>query len=164
MIQFQGIPRQTAEGQTDPISQDPSATAEGPTSTTAVDWHLKFKDIRYNVSLTKNYCIIVSMQKISSILKLIFKIQQISGSSEVSGNAHFSPDLPKIIDITFLNVQQYAKKLVCSIYSFWRPDWPHPFLIMPTKKIFDQLLIDVNLYQHAKNEAISKISSGDMVD
>ena len=32
-----------------------------------------------------------------------------------------------------------------------RLDWPHPFLTMPTKKIFDQLLIFVNLYQHAKN-------------
>ena len=45
------------------------ATAGGPTSTTAVDWHLKIKDI-----LTKNYCITVSMQKISSIHKLIFKL------------------------------------------------------------------------------------------
>ena len=32
-----------------------------------------------------------------------------------------------------------------------RLDWPHPFLTMPTKKIFDQLLIFVNRYQHAKN-------------
>ena len=26
-----------------------------PTSTTAVDWHLKVKDIEYNVDLTQNY-------------------------------------------------------------------------------------------------------------
>ena len=52
-----------------------SATIEGPTSTTAVDWHLKVKDIEHNVSLTKNYCITVSMQKISSIHQLILTIQ-----------------------------------------------------------------------------------------
>ena len=31
-------------------------------------------------------------------------------------------------------------------------------------KIFDQILIYVNLYQHAKNQAILLICSGDMVD
>ena len=31
-------------------------------------------------------------------------------------------------------------------------------------KICDQLLIHVNLYQHAKNHAISLICSGDMTD
>ena len=40
-------------------------TARGPTSTTAADWHLKLKDIGYNVSLSKNYCFTVSMQIIS---------------------------------------------------------------------------------------------------
>ena len=50
------------------------ATAGGPTNTTAEDWHLKIKDIGYDVGLTKNCCITVSMKKISSIHKLIFKI------------------------------------------------------------------------------------------
>ena len=40
-------------------------TARGRTSTTAVDWYFKAKVIEYNVSLTKNYCLTVSMQKIS---------------------------------------------------------------------------------------------------
>ena len=35
------------------------ATARGLTSTTAV----KFKDTEYDVGLTKNYCLTVSMQK-----------------------------------------------------------------------------------------------------
>ena len=35
---------------------------------------------------------------------------------------------------------------------------------MLTPKCFEQLLICVNLYQHAKNQAISLICSGDMVD
>ena len=47
---------------------------KGPTSTTAVDWHLKVKDIKYDISLTTNYYNTVSMQKISSIHKLILTI------------------------------------------------------------------------------------------
>ena len=35
---------------------------------------------------------------------------------------------------------------------------------MLTQKYFHQLLIYVNLYQHAKNPAISFIYSGDIVD
>ena len=50
------------------------ATARGLTSKTVVNWHLKVKYIEYNVGLTKNYCIVVSMQKISSIHKLIQQI------------------------------------------------------------------------------------------
>ena len=62
------------------------ATVRGLTSKTAVNWHLKVKDIEYNVGLTKNYCITVSMRKISSIHKLI---QQILGSHELNGHAQF---------------------------------------------------------------------------
>ena len=50
------------------------ATATGLTNKTAVNWHLKVKHIEYNVGLTKGYCITVSMQKISSIHKLIQQI------------------------------------------------------------------------------------------
>ena len=57
------------------------ATAMGLTSKTAVNCHLKFKDIEYNVGLTKSYCITVVMQKISFIHKLI---QQILGSRELN--------------------------------------------------------------------------------
>ena len=49
------------------------STARGPTSSTALDWHLKSKDTEYNIHLIKNYCIKVSMQKICSIHKLILK-------------------------------------------------------------------------------------------
>ena len=65
------------------------ATAGGLISTSAVDWHLKVKDIEYDVCLTKNYCITVSMQKISSIDTLILKIQQILGSCKINGHVHF---------------------------------------------------------------------------
>ena len=62
------------------------ATARGLASKNVVNWHLKVKDIEYNVGLTKNYFIKVSMQKIGSIHKLI---QQILGSHELNDLAHF---------------------------------------------------------------------------
>ena len=59
-----------------------TATARGLASKTAINWHLKVKNIEYNVGLTNNYCITVSMQKVSSIHKLI---QQILGPHELNG-------------------------------------------------------------------------------
>ena len=61
------------------------ATARGLTSTTAGDWHLNANNKKCNVGLIKNYCITVSMQKISSIHKLI---QQILGYHELNDHAH----------------------------------------------------------------------------
>ena len=56
--------------------------------TTAKDpLHLKIKE--QHISLTKNYCITFSIQKISSIHKFILKIQQILGSHELKGHCHF---------------------------------------------------------------------------
>ena len=60
------------------------ATARGLTSKTAVNWYSKVKHTEHNVGLAKNYFIIISMQKISSIHKLI---QQILGSPELNGHA-----------------------------------------------------------------------------
>ena len=65
------------------------ATAGFLTSTTAVGWYLKVKDIEYDVGLTKNNCITVSMQRLSSVLILILMIQQNLGSNELNGHAHF---------------------------------------------------------------------------
>ena len=62
------------------------AIARGLTSPTAVDWHLKVKNKICDVDLIKNYCITVSMQKISSIHNLI---QQILGSHELNDCTHF---------------------------------------------------------------------------
>ena len=62
------------------------ATTMGLTSKTAVKWHLIVKDIKHNVGLTISYCITVSMQKISSIHKLI---QQIVGSHKLNDHAQF---------------------------------------------------------------------------
>ena len=50
------------------------------------------------------------------------------------------------------------------ILEFCGQTGKNPFLTMPIQKYFDQLLIYVNLYQHAKNQVISLICSGDMVD
>ena len=81
---------------------------------------------------------------------------------------------PKIIAITF-SFPEFAparKKSVHSVTSFLRysqfrvlpPGWPHASLTTSTPKFFDQLLIYANLYQNAKNQTISLICSGDMVD
>ena len=62
------------EGWTDTISYDPSSYRQGANKYIAVDWHLKVKNKNCNVGLIKNYYITVSMQKISSIHKLIPQI------------------------------------------------------------------------------------------
>ena len=153
------------------------ATARGLTSTTVGDWNLNAKNKKCNVGLIKNYCITVNMQKISSIHKLIL---QILGYHELNDHTHFWPGQPKKLLLKIFNLEitfyfpEFAppcKKLVHSIDSWdtanfrvpW-PDWPHPFLAMPIQKLFDQLLIHANLYHHAKNQVISLICSGVMVD
>ena len=87
------------------------ATALGLTSKTAVNWHLKVKDTEYNVGLTKNYCITVSMEKSSSIHKLIW---QVLGSHELNGNAQTQKSLKLLL--AFLNLHQHAK--ISSFHQF----------------------------------------------
>ena len=77
-------------------------TARNLASKTAVNWHLKVKDIEHNVDLIKTYCITVNMLKISSIHKLI---QQILGSHELNG--HIQKSLKLVL--VFLNLHQHAK-------------------------------------------------------
>ena len=67
----------------------------GPKTATAVDWHLKAKDIGYDVILTKSYCITISMQKISSIHKLILKKVQILGFHYLNSHTIFDHTYPK---------------------------------------------------------------------
>ena len=44
------------------------------------------------------------------------------------------------------------------------PDWPHQFLTMLTRKIFNHLLICAKLYQHAKNQLVPSVRSWDTVN
>ena len=44
------------------------------------------------------------------------------------------------------------------------PDLPHPYSTMPTQKDFDQILLFVNLYQHAKIQFIPSVHSSDTVN
>ena len=99
------------------------------------------------------------------------KIQQILGSHELKCHCHFCHAHPKIFESTFSfpKFVSACKKSVYSIcwvlrYSQFRvqwPDWQQPFFTMLTQKIFDQLLIFVNLYQHAKNQFIPSVNSSD---
>ena len=87
-------------------------------STTPLDpEHLKVKDIEQDINLTKNYYITISMQKISSIQKFNFKIQQILGSHKLKDLAY-----PKITEaiFSFLEFVASCKKSVYSICSFLR--------------------------------------------
>ena len=114
------------------------------------------------------------MQKICSIHKLIFTIKQILRFHELKVIPIFDHAHQKIIGANF-SFPEFApalKNLLApSVHSgdtvnfgVLQSDWPHPFLTIPTQKFFNQLLIYVNLYQHAKNKVISIICSGDMVD
>ena len=77
---------------------------------------------------------------------------------------HTHPNIIINLKVSFLEFVPACKKSVTFICSFWRPDWQHPFLPLPNQKLFNQLLIFVNLYHHAKNDAASSIFSGEMVD
>ena len=82
---------------------------------------------------------------------------------------------PKIIEInfSFLEFASVCKKSVHFIYlileiqsileSHDQTGQAH-FLTTPAQKNFDQLLFYLTLYEHAKNQAISLICSGDMID
>ena len=59
------------------------ATAMGLTSKTTVHWHLKVKDIEYNVGLPR------AIASHSACKKSAQLIQQISGSHELNGHAQF---------------------------------------------------------------------------
>ena len=98
------------------------------------------------------------MQKISSIHKLI---QQILGPHELNDRSHFWPDPPKkslgYFLLSWICTTLQKISFVPSIHSWdtanFRVQWTHcshPFLTTPMQKIFGQLLIDLNLHQHAK--------------
>ena len=98
------------------------------------------------------------MQKISLIHKLILKIKQILGYHKLIDHTQ-----RKIIEITF-SFPEYAAPFNKSVHSIYqaesilesRDQICHTyFFTMLTQKIFDQILMYVNLYQHGKNQAIS---------
>ena len=75
---------------------------------------------------------------------------------------------PKIIESTFSFPEfvsaRKKKQFIPSVHFCdtvnlrgLQPEWPHPFLTMFTPKIFNHLLICVNLYQHAKNQLIPSL-------
>ena len=98
------------------------------------------------------------MQKISLIHKLILKIKQILGYHKLVDHTQ-----RKIIEITF-SFPEYAAPFNKSVHSIYQAQsilescdqiCHTYFFTMPTQKIFDQILMYVNLYQHGKNQAIS---------
>ena len=93
------------------------------------------------------------------ISSLILQIQSILEFCHQNGYTYFLTMLtPKIFNYLLIsaNLYQHAKKQLISGAHNWdtvnfrvhRPDWPHPFLIMPNQQNFGQLLIFVNLHEH----------------
>ena len=132
-----------------------------------------YKVEEQDISLTKNYCITMSIKKISSIHRFILKIQQILGSHELDSNGHFWPRPPKNHWINFkvlLNLYQHGKNhFIPSVYSwdtvYFRvpsPDWPHPFLtifnfcefLLACKEIslFDWLILQIQLILESRDQ------------
>ena len=113
------------------------------------------------------------MHKIRLTPTFTLQIEHILESHELKTYAHFWLHPPKNHQfLTILNLYQHAKnQFIPSIHSWDRAnfrvllqEWPCPFLIIPTQKNFNKLLIFTNFYQYAKNQAISLICSGDVAD
>ena len=83
------------------------------------------------------------MQKISLFHHFILEIKQISDSQDLKAMPIFDHHHPNRV---------------------LRPVRPHPFFTTPTPIFFSQLLISMNLYEHAKNQTFSLICSRDIVD
>ena len=73
----------------------------------------------------------------------------------------FDHTYPKIIEVTFSTSMQKISSFhlfipeIQPILESHDIGWPHLFLTTLTQKNFDELLIYVDLYQHAKNQATS---------
>ena len=108
--------------------------------------------------------ICTSMQKNSLVNLFTFEIQSNLESHDQAGHRHAHP-INFWSPFNFCDLYQHVKnQFILFDHSVdivnWKVpshDWPHPFLTMPTTKIFNHLLICMNLYQHAKNQLILEI-------
>ena len=69
------------EGQTDPISQDPSSYHQGSNkyNCSRLAFKIKVEDIEYDFGLTKNYCITVSIQKSAQFIHSFLRYSRFQG-------------------------------------------------------------------------------------
>ena len=91
----------------------------------------------------------------------MFEIKHTLESQDQKDHTHFWPPPPPKATLGFPEFLSTQQKPVYAINSFLIPEWPHPFLTMPIPIVFDQLLIPMNLYQRAKNQAFPLFSSRD---
>ena len=92
--------------------------------------------------------------------QFILKMEQILGSQGRTSCVIFPEFLPACENPFIPSVHSWDKVN----FTVQRLNCPHPFLTTSTQKIFGQILIFVNLYQHAKNEGISSTFSGNIAD
>ena len=128
--------------------------------------------MKYNVGLTKK---ILYHSMLVKQHKLILKIQQILGSHELTCPMHFWPCPPKNRWNNFylswlctsmqkiISIYWFILEILSILDSCYLTGHAH-FLTMSTQRFFDQLLIYVTLYQHARHQPISLTNSGDTAD
>ena len=110
-----------------------------------------------------NFCdhVLICKKSVHIFHLFILQIQSILESHHQTSHIHFLAMLTH-----FWTNQLVPSDLSWDTVNFrvQRPDWPHSFLATPHQKLFNQLLIFVNFYQHAKNEAVSSIFSREILD
>ena len=78
----------------------------------------------------------------------------------------------QLLKQVFLNLYQNTKNQFVPLISlrdtanfrFLQPEWTHPPITTPIPTFLNQLFISMNLYQYAKNQTISSLCSGYIVD
>ena len=114
-----------------------------------------FKNQKVGCPSNQQWCITITIQKISSIHKLILKIQQNWVSSTKRPWPFLTMPTQKSLNqhLGLLNLCQHAKtQFIPSVHSsdtvsfrVLSPNWPHPFLTMLSPEFFNHLLVCVNL-------------------
>ena len=95
--------------------EEVSQTRNKARSLTEVDsLHLKVKE---NICLTKNYCITISIQNISSIHKLILKIRADFRVSWTK-RPHFRPRPPKNFQLYWICIRHARNQFLQSVHPF----------------------------------------------
>lgn len=90
-------------------------------------WHLNVKE--ENISLTENYCIIISIQKFSSIHQFVLMIKLILGFHELKVMSIFDYAHPEITELNLasLNLYHHAQNLFipsvhfCEVFNYRVP-------------------------------------------
>ena len=89
-------------------------------------------------------------------------------SSKLIGQEYFLGTTPKKCIFCSFNRSEKSTWYIfpwdTANFRVLRTEWPNPFLTMPSWIFFSQLLLPMNLYQHARNQVFSSFCPRDIVD